>query len=214
MLVVRAETSMALQKIHNSKLDLLLGFIGISLCIVMAIVTMIKCKNTWQLLVIAVWKLSMSLLNGLTALHVAILVVNNPDDDVQLKSKRAAWWIVLYIPGMVAGMVGLMSLVTKVASQSAGLLGLTIAFYSVIGASLVVGVISMMIICWQGGGAPGKVAATGFLVTLTMFIVLSAFYSDWCLGIMLDNLLGTPTSDNSGFYWTYFVAKRLTMFSW
>ncbi|KDR77317.1 hypothetical protein GALMADRAFT_139310 [Galerina marginata CBS 339.88] len=201
------------QKIANSKLDLILGALGISLCIIMSIVTMIKCKNTWQLLVIAVWKLSMSLLNGLTALHVAILVVNNPDDDVQMKSKTAAWWIVLYIPGMIAGMIGLMSLVTKVAGQVPEILDLTIAFYSVIGASLVVGILSMMIICWWGGGSPGKVAGAGFIVTLILFLVLSAFYSDWCLGIMLDNLIGTPSSDSSGFYWTYFIAKRLTMFS-
>ncbi|PPQ92514.1 hypothetical protein CVT25_010347 [Psilocybe cyanescens] len=200
-------------KIANSKFDLVLGSLGISLCIIMSIVTMIKCKNTWQLLVIAVWKLSMSLLSGMTALHVAILVINNPEDDIQLKSKTSAWWIVLYIPGMIAGMIGLMSLVVKVADQVPSVLGLTIAFYSVIGASLIVGIISMVIICYLGGGSPGKVAATGLLVTIALFIVLSAFYSDWCLGIMLDNLLGTPSSDNSGFYWTYFIAKRFTMFS-
>ncbi|KAH9474788.1 hypothetical protein JR316_0013253 [Psilocybe cubensis] len=200
-------------KIANSKFDIILGSLGVSLCIIMSIVTMIKCKNTWQLLVIAVWKLSMSLLSGMTALHVAILVINNPDDDIQLKSKTSAWWLVLYIPGMVAGMIGLMSLVVKVTDRSETVLGLTIAFYSVVGASLVVGIISMILTCYLGSGESGKVAATGFLVTIALFIVLSAFYSDWCLGIMLDNLLGTPSSDNSGFYWTYFIAKRLTMFS-
>jgi len=114
---------------------------------------------------------------------------------------------------MIAGMIGLMSLVVKVAAHVPELLAITIAFYSVIGASLVVGILSMMIICYLGGGAPGKVAGTGFIVTVILFIVLSAFYCDWCLGIMLDNLLGTPSSDSSGFYWTYFIAKRLAMFS-
>ncbi|KAF8153198.1 hypothetical protein B0H34DRAFT_800428 [Crassisporium funariophilum] len=199
--------------ITYSKFDLALGAVGIALCIIMSIITMINCKNTWQLLVIAVWKLSMSLLNGITGLHVAILVVNNRDQEI-VKSKNAAWWILLYIPGMIAGMVGLMDLVVKVARYIPEIQNLTIAFYLIVGASLIVSILSMIIICYWGGGAPEKVAATGFAVTLALFIVLSAFYSDWCLGIMLDNLLGTPSSDSSAFYWTYFIAKRLTMFSW
>ncbi|KAF8953541.1 hypothetical protein BDZ97DRAFT_1871817 [Flammula alnicola] len=200
-------------KVTNTKLDLALGAVGIALCIVMSIFTIINCKNTWQLLVIAVWKLSMSLLNGLTALHVAIMVFNDPDGEV-VKTKNAAWWILLYIPGMMAGMVGLMNLVVKVAHDIPELLDLTIAFYGIIGAGLVVGTLGMLIVCWWGGGVPEKMIATGFLATLASFIVLSAFYSDWSLGIMLNNLLGTPSGDSSGFYWTYFIAKRLTMFSW
>ncbi|KAJ3515613.1 hypothetical protein NLJ89_g1651 [Agrocybe chaxingu] len=199
--------------ITNSKTDLILGFVGISVCIVMSVITMIKCKNTWQLLVIAVWKLSMSLLNGLTGLTVAVMVVSQKEGEV-LKSKVAMWWVLLYVPGMMAGMTGLMDLVVKVAPFIPDIMRLTIAFYLVVGAGLIVGVIAMIIICWWGGGAPGKVAATGIAVTLGLFLVLSAFYSDWCLGIMLDNLIGTPSSDASAFYWTYFVAKRLTMFSW
>ena len=114
---------------------------------------------------------------------------------------------------MLAGMSGLMSLVSKVASRIPELLGLTLAFYGIIGASLIVGLLSMGLICYWGGGAPEKVALTGFVATLVLFIVLGAFYSDWALGIMLDNLVGIPSSDASGVYWTYFVAKRLTLFS-
>jgi hypothetical protein len=84
-------------KINNTKLDLILGAVGILLCIIMALITIINCKNTWQLLVIAVWKLSMSLLNGLTALHVAILIVGDPvpGAEMPMKTKQAAWWVIL-----------------------------------------------------------------------------------------------------------------------
>ncbi|KAF8186441.1 hypothetical protein BJ912DRAFT_971909 [Pholiota molesta] len=200
------------KKVHNTKFDLVLAVIGVALCIVMSIFTIINCKNTWQLLVIAVWKLSMSLLNGLTALHVSIMVFNDPEGEV-VKTQNAAWWIILYIPGMLAGMIGLMNLVVKVADQIPDLLALTIAFYCIIGAGLVVGTISMIIICFMGGGVPHKVFVTGTLGTLIAFVGLSALYSDWSLGIMLNNILGIPSGDSSGFYWTYFVAKRLTMFS-
>ena len=42
--------------------------------IAVSIVTILRCRNTWQLLVIAVWKLDVSLMNGVTAVHVAILM--------------------------------------------------------------------------------------------------------------------------------------------
>lgn len=118
------------------------------------------------------------------------------------------------IPGMVAGMAGLMSLVTKASKYNTDILRLTIAFYFVVGSTLIVGCLSMIFIWYRGGGSPFKVALTGLGVTLTMFIVLSALYSDWCIGMMMGNILGTPSGDKSAFYWSYWAAKRLTMFSW
>jgi hypothetical protein len=174
----------------------------------------------------------MSLLNGITALHVAILVVYNPDGQAK-NSGQAAWWILLCepydvvlsptrskisvlidVPGMMAGVTGLMDLVSKVAKHSHPLLYLTISFYLIIGASSIVSFISMIVICYWRGGVSGNYIKGGFALTVAFFLVLSALYSDWCLGIMLDNLLGVPSGDKSVFYWTYFVAKRLTMLSW
>ena len=37
-----------------------------------AILTILRCRNHWQLLVLAIWKLSMSLFNGIAGIHVAI----------------------------------------------------------------------------------------------------------------------------------------------
>jgi hypothetical protein len=85
------------EKIHHSKLDVILGSLGLVLCVVMSVITMVHCRNTWQLLVIAVWKMSMSLLNGITALHVAILVMYDPDGQATNPGK-AAWWILLCEP--------------------------------------------------------------------------------------------------------------------
>jgi len=200
------------KKLNNSKFDLVLGSVGVGLCIVMSLITIVNCRNIWQLLLIAIWKLSMSLLSGLTALHVAIMVFNNPEHDL-IKTHHSAWWVTLYVPGMLAGMIGLMNLVVKVADRTPELLSLTIAFYCVVGAALVVTIVYSICVLWLGGGAPLKVLGTGCLITIASFVVLSAFYSDWALGIMLDSLLGTPSGDNSGLYWTYFIAKRLTLFS-
>jgi len=196
-----------------TKFDVLLGSLGIVICVAMSAITMVRCRNTWQLLVIAVWKLSMSLLNGLTALHVAILVVLHPEGEAK-DSKTAAWWILLYVPGMMAGVIGLMSLVGKVATHSHPLLSLTVSFYLIIGASSIVSFISTIVIYYRRGDVPGNYIKGGFALTIAFFLVLSALYADWCLGIMLDNIVGVPSGDKSILYWTYFVAKRLTMFSW
>lgn len=146
-----------------------------------------------------------------------------------INAKQAAWWLILCeslpsiveilsngpqdIPGMVSGMAGLMSLVTKAAKYNSDILKLTIAFYFIVGSTLIVGLISTLIIWYRGGRSPMKVALTGLAATLTMFIVLSALYSDWCIGMIMGNILGTPSGDKSGFYWSYWAAKRFTMFS-
>jgi hypothetical protein len=58
--------------VKYSWFDLTLGVVGLCASTAMSIVTIVKCRNTWQLLVIAVWKLSVSFLNGITAIHVAV----------------------------------------------------------------------------------------------------------------------------------------------
>lgn len=116
---------------------------------------------------------------------------------------------------MLAGMIGLMNLIVRVAGETPELLYLTIAFYCIVGAGLIVGTASGIYVYLypEGGGKAHKIVGIGFLGTISGFVALSAFFSDWSLGIMLDNILGTPSGDSSGFYWTYFVAKRLTLFS-
>jgi hypothetical protein len=113
---------------------------------------------------------------------------------------------------MIAGMTGLMDLVAKVVKHSHPLLYLTVTFYSFIGGGLIANFVST---CGylQGKASEFEVMTT-LECTLVYVLVLSALYSDWCLAVMLHNLVGVPSSDNLVFYWTYFVAKRLTMLSW
>jgi hypothetical protein len=163
-------------------------------------VTILRCRNTWQLLVIAVWKLDMSLLNGITAVHVAILMrrrvmgggsgevvggeVGRPTSSFDGKDeketvvgvtpvqdtpsrgleeqqqpihvlplKSASWWILLCsspsssssplthspadIPGMLAGIIGLMSLIHKFGHGHHGITKLTASFYTIVGVGII-----------------------------------------------------------------------------
>ncbi|KAF9011847.1 hypothetical protein BDQ17DRAFT_792344 [Cyathus striatus] len=196
----------------------------------MSIFSIVRCKNTWQLLAIAIWKMSMSLLNGITAVHAACaILMRDFDHKEKANTGKAAWWLLLYIPGMFTGMVGLMSLVVKHIHEG-GVRKLTISFYCIVGG----GVILLLIGIWRSitrkpkytlvNGNRKKVGDDedtvlvwgfgGFAISVFLFTVLAAFYSDWALGMMTDNLIGLPSGDNSALFWSYFVAKRLTMFSW
>lgn len=62
-------------RVSYSWFDLALGGIGLLISTLLSIVTIVRCKNSWELLVIGVWKMAMSLLNGITAIHVACMVI-------------------------------------------------------------------------------------------------------------------------------------------
>ena len=88
-------------------------------------------------------------------------------------------------------------------------LGLTIGFYVIVGLNFLGGILmaiekekSLFVSFFAGLG----LAAMAVLI-------FGPFYADWMLGVLVGNLAGLPAADNAAFYWTYFVAKRLTMFS-
>ncbi|KAF8892900.1 hypothetical protein BD779DRAFT_1669928 [Infundibulicybe gibba] len=207
-----------------------------------ASLTFASVSNTWQLLVIAVWKLSMSLLNGITAVQVAALVILN--DGSRKKSGKAAWWIVLCLtilfnyychesdalfryPWDARRHSRLMSLVIQNAQGSA-VMKLTIGFYCIVGFGVAIFALGLCMNLTKEKKKPDPNSKQssdddgelflwgmgGFAFSLTTFTILAAFYCDWALGMMTHNLIGLPSGDHSGFYWTYFFAKRLTMLSW
>lgn len=205
--------------VKHGKIDLLLGIFSVTISSGIAIFTIVSCKNSWQLLVIAVWKMSMSLLNGCTAVHAAHLAKKDGYEAVA-HPEKTAWWILLYVPGMFAGISGLMSLVVQ-HLDNVGVLKLTIAFYSIIG----IGALIILIGMFRGAFRKAKSKDVdgeevllwgmgGFGLSFTLFTILAAFYGDWALGMLVHNLIGLPSGDNSGLYWSYWLAKRFPMFSW
>jgi len=259
---------MPFRPVKYSWFDLALGVVGLCGSTAMSIVTLVRCRNTWQLLVIAVWKLSMSLLNGITSIHVALLfrkasrkerpegaAVEVPMDDLGTEREEqaarltslgpekrgpqpsdSAVWIllckafydptsyhnclqvefILDLPGMIAGMSGLMNLVMH-SEGHRGVLKITAAFCIIVGIGLIPfirGVFEAenedITDFWERCGQ--LIVGLGWM--FVTFTILSVFYSDWVLGMMTTNLVGLPTGDSSVFYWTYFISKRLPMFSW
>ena len=107
---------------------------------------------------------------------------------------------------MVAGMTGLISLVSYHLNFNNPL---KILSYCMLGVFSVIFGGSRFLF----DGKPQDIFIRTMALSFVAFMFLAALYSDWALGLMTDNLIGTPSKDNSAFYWTYWVAKRLTMFS-
>jgi hypothetical protein len=60
------------KRINHSIFGFGLSAVGLVGGLLVTVVTIHRCRNHWQLLVLAIWKLSMSLFNGIAGLHVAI----------------------------------------------------------------------------------------------------------------------------------------------
>lgn len=109
-------------------------------------------------------------------------------------------------------MAGLMSLVIK-HLHIKPLFILTACFYSLLGFIVVIAILVLLLNRDLDGERVGiSLFSLGMVVSL--FVVLSALYSDWALGLMTGKIAGLPSGDSSAFYWTYWFAKRLSMFSW
>ena len=133
------------------------------------------------------------------------------------------WWLSLYGLGTIVGLTGLFSVVRQTYTSnhlvrliSAIFLGVAIgpsALYVVI-------VILVKVVRKPNQNHPkfgfGNTLAHTAVIAMILILwvgMLAAFYSDWVLGAITKNMVGTPSISNRMIYWTYFVAKRIPLFS-
>ncbi|TFK72845.1 hypothetical protein BDN72DRAFT_894484 [Pluteus cervinus] len=173
--------------VSYTRLDLVLGTVSLIVSTTMAIVTLVRCRNSWQLLTIGVWKLTMSLVNSFTTITVARIITNGGT-----KTKDAAHWLTLYVPGMVAGTVGVISLVTRHWDIPA----LRILSYCMLGVFVFIfGFGRLVSKSADDDDTKNGVCIFTTMVSFVVFMFFAAFYSDWALGLMTGNLIGTPSKD-------------------
>lgn len=128
-----------------------------------------------------------------------------------------AMWVLVYIPGAIAGTAGTISLAISGFNHS------IMVISAVFGClALACSLVSMIIACCACRykdynpcvkGALGGL--TGFLAFIPYTVVFGALYSDWVLAIVGNNLVGYPFGDNRvvKVLWVlYWVGKRLNLF--
>jgi hypothetical protein len=136
----------------------------------------------------------------------------------QKRTNYAPWMLLVYIPGLITGLVGMFSLVgLNWGNHTVRLI--TISIWGAFGG--IVGLIILVGICICGSGVDQKIIGLA-LLSLGVFgvigvSVLGILYNDWILGAASNNLIGAPSFSRSGYgaylYWAYFVAKKLPLFS-
>ncbi|TFK75697.1 hypothetical protein BDN72DRAFT_451827 [Pluteus cervinus] len=186
------------------------GGIGLTFSIVgllggfaLSVYTVTRCRNTWQLVLLALWKMGMSIWNGVTAIHASMSARGKGS------SEEASGWTFLYMPFIIVGFVGLASLIKQYWGMMQ-LRHLTFGFVAIIVGTIVYTVYRLT--TKEDEGCCGAALGAAFFGT-SMFCILAAFYSDWALGSMVGNLAGVPSSDNMPLYVAYIVLERFTMFT-
>lgn len=226
-----------LAKLDKYVTDLIFALISVTLTVAFSALAMVRCRNEWPLVLIATWKMLLSLSLGCTAVHRALDVkrVNKgphkvvqshwpgKDRTVEKAPKHSIWpslWLLLYGIGIVIGLVGLIAAViqvwptrTKAMEIISAVFGITVLLTGIFGVAigLRIGGIGHLVL----GGIGGIGIAT--FGVIGMIGVLAALYSDWMLAAIEvqrgGSWAGYPTSDTAWLYWTYFAAKRLPFFS-
>ncbi|TFK69632.1 hypothetical protein BDN72DRAFT_840114 [Pluteus cervinus] len=225
-----------LHKINASRLDIVLGLVSLCVTTAMGVITLVRCRHSWQLFTIGIWKLG---INGRDLpRNEGVSIPELPTRRVSPRKENAftvalgailnaspytisLWWGVLYVHCMYVGLAGLIALLVKHWSTASGsFIGLTVTWSCITVLATVGSYLFADRITPKGLGPHSRYETREDEISLgsaygvgLSFIVLSALYCDWALGIMTGNLAGLPSKDNSALYWTYFLFKRLTMFS-
>ncbi|TGO75606.1 hypothetical protein BELL_0203g00020 [Botrytis elliptica] len=163
-----------------------------------AIKTMITCNHAWQFETIAAMKLALSLTSGFIAIFPSF------------------WWLLLYLPGVIAGTAGTISLASS--NFSSRMSTITAVFG---GVGLAIAIATVFISCLWFSGSDKNPFGTGALIGLSGYascvpicLVFGALYSDWVLAIVADNLMGYPSGQSKSVQalWVlYMIGKRLNL---
>jgi hypothetical protein len=185
-------------------LDFIWAVLTLFIAVGLAVFTIIRCRNRYEFMLIAIWKIFMTTVLVCTTITAPVIIRKEGD------ATTTVGWVILYIPGLITGFVGLCPLVKENWDNNV----VRIVTYVFGGVVIGIGVIAGVIFCCRRHDK-GFVEAWlwGIAASIIGWTCLGAIYSDWILGAIAENLVGMPSSDNMVLYWGYFIAKRLPLLS-
>jgi hypothetical protein len=189
----------------------------------MAIFTVIRCRNRWQFVLIAFWKMSLSTMLPLSTFTTAYYMSRNDlDTDYEnaprnpvcplrgQKMTPSIYWIPLYMLGLIVGLVGVFSLVKETWLDSPAVRVVTYVFGGIFGAIIFTILVFSLL---KGLEILLAIPLAGLFAPTIVLAVLGVFYSDWILAAVAGNMAGLPSSDVEVLYWLYFAFKRVPLLS-
>lgn len=185
-------------------LDSLWAVLTLILAVGLAVFTIIRCRNRYEFMLIAIWKIFMTTVLVCTTISAPLIKRNKGN------TKKSIRWVILYFPGLTVGFVGLCPLVKENWGNNVVRIVTYVFGGAVVGVAVTVGVISF---CLQNDEGFVMAWLWGIAAAIMAWGCLGAIYSDWILAAIAGNLAGIPSGDNVILYWTYFVVKRLPLLS-
>lgn len=194
-----------LKKLTAWKLDLFVAICSLGITPVLSAFAITRCHSEWPFILIATWKMLLSVSLSLIASSRAMNVRRGGN------SRDSAIWLLLYALGIVIGLTGLITLTVRKWPGHTRAMAIICGVFG-----------GIVVICTVLGGCIGTGKSMQFWLALgfgvTMVGILTAPWSDWLLAAVRikeggDNWAGLPSSDVAWFCWLYFAAKRLPLFS-
>lgn len=161
----------------------------------LAIITMVRCKNHWRYILLAVEHLCLSM-------TISFLGFSISSGDVN--SHRLNSYIIyccVTTPGVLVGGVGYLALLAQNWSDR----DVRIAFGSTAAGSSVMITVAMY---FAFRHAPDGTHPLSFLISVNLMVVA---FDDWILGIIAKNIVGIPVGRVALLVWLYFAIRRLAM---
>ncbi|KAI9883665.1 MAG: hypothetical protein M1823_004575 [Watsoniomyces obsoletus] len=184
--------------------DLMLNTASLLATVPLAIWTIVRCRQSWELILVSVWMTLLVITQGCMAIHASV----SDEDD----SGNPYFWLILYAFGIVIGLVGVIAIAVKQlregGKEAQNVRIVTGSFGGFLGFVLLVGVV---ILCIHGKFR----SEDGIMVALAVLGALglvAAFYSDLVIAAVADHWSGAPHRYKA-VYWVFFGAKRFPLFS-
>lgn len=175
---------------------------------------MSPCRHDWQFVVIALGQVTTAAMVNLAQLTQIIRIRRDRKPDMS-----SLWWSSLNWVDIGASAVGLCSIIAfsiHGGSQTL-LIVLTCLFATMclpILAAPLVFYRCKRFYSWLDKKTDWGPTLTRIVLFLSSICLAITFWGDWILPTVAgDNWIGKPKGDNQGFYWTYFIAKRLVLLS-
>ncbi len=196
-----------------SKLDIFLGFTQLIGCVLLAFLTILRCRLQWQLIALAVGRMTNSWTMGWCTIAVSVRVYR---DDDWAKVRSLPYLVHLAAIPTLVGLIGLVQEAwapcasgnddmyylcqTWPANWGLGqpMPQITGSFLGVIGLLFLV-----LLVCLLRRYCPDRDSPSGSTMHAIGIAVTLAFYlwSDWILAAIADDLAGEPSSDVAIVYW-------------
>jgi hypothetical protein len=202
-LIHRRKAYFPLSKIkpgNHTLFDVVVSFITFVVTVTLTSVTMARCKNSWQYILLAVQSLFLSVALSAISLSSSLKSSDESHYTVSTSASRFAF------AGIAAGSVGYVTLLVQNWSNK----NVKIALGAVLGGSgLLISVGAFVIL--EGLGS-WRLKSVDLLTILVAFYLFSVSMTDWVLGAIAGDVSGIPEGKVAILVWLYFAVRRLPIF--